>query len=419
MCGEGTHGALHAVRAVRPRARRTPDLRRPRVSRGPHRASGHQSSRVRPATLPHACARTTARRHGHRRRVPCGGPGSIRHRSAMTWLTDSTVRHLQRVATWPDFSGTRYTVIEELGRGGMGTVYRAVDEPLQREVAIKVMNTAAAHAPLAARLQAEARVLAALEHPGIVPIHDVGTLADGRAFYVMKRVSGRTLDQLDLAAMSLSDRLGLFERILHPVAFAHARGIIHRDLKPQNIMVGSYGEVLVLDWGVAKLSTANAEDPGDARTDGPADVVPGATERGTVIGTPGFMAPEQARAAGIDARADVYALGVILHVILTGREPVFDERADRRRRLAAFRNGSRRLRAISVKAMAHEPRDRYSDAKELADDLTRYRAGGAVMAYPEGPLDRLERFVTLYRTPIVLIVVYLVMRTLVALWFAP
>ncbi|MPZ20917.1 MAG: protein kinase [Luteitalea sp.] len=336
----------------------------------------------------------------------------------MTWLADSTVRHLQRVASWPDFSGTRYSIVEELGRGGMGTVYRAVDEPLQREVAIKVVNALAGHGPLGARLQAEARVLATLEHPGIVPIHDVGTLADGRAFYVMKRVSGRTLDQLDLPGMSLSDRLGLFERILHPIAFAHARGFVHRDLKPQNIMVGSYGEVLVLDWGLAKASVADdEEDPLEASTDAATTVAPGATEKGTVIGTPGFMAPEQARAATVDARADVYALGVILHVILSGREPPSVRAAAEARRFPRLRPLPRRLRAICQKALAEAPDCRYAEAKGLAEDLARFRAGESVVAYPEGRLDRLERFVTTYRTPIVLVVVYLIMRALVALWF--
>jgi serine/threonine protein kinase len=335
----------------------------------------------------------------------------------MTWLADSTVRHLQRVASWPDFSGTRYTIVEELGRGGMGTVYRAVDEPLQREVAVKVMNAPAGHASFAARLQAEARVLAALEHPGIVPIHDVGTLSDGRAFYVMKRVSGQTLDQLDLAAMPLSDRLGLFERILHPVAFAHARGVVHRDLKPQNIMVGSYGEVLVLDWGLAKATAAGDEDGVETSSDAPTAVAPGATEKGTVIGTPGFMAPEQAHAGFVNARADVYALGVILHVILTGRQPLSDHAPGRARRLSGVRALPRRLRAICQKALAEAPDDRYADARMLAEDLARFRAGESVVAYPEGQLDRLERFATTYRTPIILVVVYLVMRALVALWF--
>ncbi|MGH9163182.1 MAG: serine/threonine-protein kinase, partial [Vicinamibacteraceae bacterium] len=255
----------------------------------------------------------------------------------MTWLADSTVKHLQRVASWPDFSGTRYSIVEELGRGGMGTVYRAVDEPLQREVAVKVMNAPAGHASFAARLQAEARVLASLEHPGIVPIHDVGTLSDGRAFYVMKRVSGRTLDQLDLAAMTLSDRLGLFERILHPLAFAHARGIVHRDLKPQNIMVGSYGEVLVLDWGLAKAAGAGGEGPVVTASDARTAVAPGTTEHGTVLGTPGFMAPEQARAGFIDVRADVYALGVILHVILSRREPPTGGTSSPSKRLSSLR----------------------------------------------------------------------------------
>lgn len=154
----------------------------------------------------------------------------------------------------PDLTATRYEIVEAIGRGGMGTVYRARDRELQREVALKVLQTAAASERAAERLLHEARILASLEHPGIVPVHDVGTVSDGRVFYVMKLVRGQRLDAHVRDLDTVAARLRIFDRICDAVAFAHAHGVIHRDLKPQNIMIGAFGEVLVLDWGVARLA---------------------------------------------------------------------------------------------------------------------------------------------------------------------
>jgi hypothetical protein len=185
------------------------------------------------------------------------------------WLGDAAIAHLRDVAEWPDV-GERYELTRRLGRGGMGTVYAARDRVLDREVAIKVLDDVGSGAD-AAHLLAEARVLGRLEHPGIVPVHDAGALADGRVFYVMKLVRGDRLDAA-LASRTLSERLDLFLRICDAVSFAHAHGIVHRDLKPQNVMLGPFGEVLVMDWGVAKV-------PG------------GAADAAVVVGTPGYMAP--------------------------------------------------------------------------------------------------------------------------------
>ena len=171
--------------------------------------------------------------------------------SLASGLSDAAVTRLRALGRWPEFESGRYAVVEEIGRGGMGTVYLALDEELGREVAIKIPN-ALASASLERRLRNEARVLARLEHPGIVPIHDAGRLADGRLFYVMKRVRGRTLGEHLRDNPDLNERLRLFERICEPVAFAHAQGFIHRDLTPGNVMVGAFGEVMVMDWGVAK-----------------------------------------------------------------------------------------------------------------------------------------------------------------------
>jgi serine/threonine protein kinase len=310
----------------------------------------------------------------------------------VSWLPDRALARLAEVAALPELPD-RYELHEPIGAGGMGVVFRATDRELERAVAVKVARVQIdpAHAE---RLRAEARVLASLEHPGIVPVHDVGILPDGRFFYVMKLVRGETLTSFLRIAPGLLRRLAVFERVAETVAFAHERGIVHRDLKPDNIMVGAFGEVLVLDWGVAKLLARSTQPP-----DLGGKPLPGHTQPGTVLGTPGFMPPEQARGAAseVDRRADVYALGALLELLLQ------DERVPKR------------LRAICTHALALEPADRYPDAATLLADLTRFRAGGAVRAYHEGFWERWARIMAPYRTAIVLIVAYILMRVLVAL----
>jgi len=161
----------------------------------------------------------------------------------MRWLSDAVVARLHAEAQLPDLSGTRYRAQRFLARGGMGAVWLAKDIVLRRSVALKILAPENSSADLAARLLREAEVLARLEHPGIVPVHDAGTLADGRTFYCMKYVEGQTLDQY-VAQLPLRERLQLLQRIAEPLAFAHSRGVIHRDLKPGNIMIGAFGEVL-------------------------------------------------------------------------------------------------------------------------------------------------------------------------------
>ena len=326
----------------------------------------------------------------------------------MIRLSNPILRRLSEVTAMPDLPGDRYTLEERLGEGGMGTVYAAYDEALDREVAVKVAHTRAAGA-LAERLRQEARVLARLEHPGIVPVHDVGLLRDGRIFYVMKRVHGHTLRD---SARTLADRdrrLNVFERICETVAFAHQHGVVHRDLKPDNVMVGSFGEVLVLDWGVAKLLHAAWAEEQILPNSVP---IPGHTQTGTVLGTPGFMAPEQAQGSAVDQRADVYALGAILYELITDEIPAQDGvLAGLQRR----RNLPRRLRAICAMALATAPAAPYASAAELADDIARYRAGQPIRAYHETVFDRIERVLAIYRTPILLVLAYLVMRAAIAL----
>jgi serine/threonine protein kinase len=293
------------------------------------------------------------------------------------WLGDAAVAHLRDVAEWPDV-GERYELTHRLGRGGMGIVYAAQDRVLRREVAIKVLNEIGSHAATE-HLLAEARILGRLEHPGIVPVHDAGTLADGRVFYVMKLVRGDRLDAA-IAARTLNERLDLFLRICDAVSFAHAHGIVHRDLKPQNVMLGSFGEVLVMDWGVARVAGA-------------------AQDAAAVVGTPGYMAPEQERDAGsVDARADVYALGVILEAMLPDSAP-------------------KPLMAIARRARAAQVEQRYGDVPALVRDISRFRDGAPVDAYDESALERLARIYRRHRVPITLVLVYMVVRVILLLWF--
>jgi serine/threonine protein kinase len=308
------------------------------------------------------------------------------------WLSDKALNHLERALDRPDLSGTKYELLEEIGRGGMGAVYRARDTELDREVALKVLHQPETSAGAAARMLREARILARLEHPSIVPVHDVGTLPDGRVFYVMKRVEGRRLDQFRATAPGLTELLRVFEKICEAAAFAHAQGIIHRDLKPENIMVGSFGESLVMDWGVAKVLADSA-----SATGGAIEPSGNGTASGTVIGTPGYMAPEQARGEvdQIDARADVYALGAILTFLLEGRT-----------------DAPRPLRAIAAKAMAPDRERRYPGAQALSADVARFTARLPVSAYRENVWERAIRLFVRFRTPILLVLAYLVMRSL-------
>jgi serine/threonine protein kinase len=336
------------------------------------------------------------------------------------WLSDAVLAHLCQVADWPDLSGTRYELIEKIGQGGMGTVFLATDHQLNRPVALKVLRAASDAAQT--RMVQEARILARLEHPSIVPVHDAGTLNDGRFYYAMKLVRGKRLDEQLQQPMALAERLQLFHKICDAVAFAHAHGVLHRDLKPQNIMLGAFGEVLVMDWGVAKeMGTSESQPTRDTKA---ADrVETGQTMHGTILGTPGYMAPEQARGevALLDARADVYALGAILYFLLTGKVPMYESRPTTSGAAAGAtwipprrfdRAIPRPLQAICRKALSAAREDRYPSVSELGQDIANFLARRRVQAYPERTLEAVLRLATKYRTPLALILAYLVMRVL-------
>ncbi len=307
----------------------------------------------------------------------------------MTYLSDGAIGRLRDAVDLPDLGGTRYTDPEPIGSGGMGTVYRVRDTALGRDAALKVLRLPEAGSEIAARLRLEANILARLEHPGIVPVHDVGELPDGRVYYVMKLVRGRRLDEYAGDGPSLGERLRVFERVCETVDFAHAHGVIHRDLKPENVMVGAFGEVLVLDWGVAKVVSEREIASGPSGQDS------GVTAHGTVLGTPGYMAPEQERgeAAEVDGRADVYALGGLLRFLLGGD------------RAAA-------LDAVCAKALAHDPSARYQSVEEMRRDVSRFLVGRSVEAYREPFVGRVVRLVRRHRTAVLLVLAYLLLRIL-------
>ncbi len=334
----------------------------------------------------------------------------------MNWLSDDAITRLRDAGSEPELTGTAYRLLERLGRGGMGVVYLVEDTRLSRRVAMKVLDLHDRASDLEARLLREARVLAQLEHPGIVTVHDVGTLADGRIFYTMKYVQGRRLDEIAREPASLPERLRLFQKICEPVAFAHSRGVLHRDLKPENIMAGPFGEVLVMDWGIAKLLSGFAELPPEsggaaqylAAASGIAVKSPPETAHGIVVGTPGYMAPEQARGeiAQLDQRADIFSLGAILKFLITGANAG----------ATTTSHLPRRLSAIVAKATAPAPGSRYASVQDLAGDVAAYLDGFPVSAYPENFFGRLTRVIFRNRVAIVLVLAYLLARVLLILW---
>ena len=283
---------------------------------------------------------------------------------------------------------SRYTIRAPIAEGGMGVILHAVDEQLGRSVALKTVRDNDATAM--ARFQREISVTARLEHPSIVPVYDGGRLEDGTPFYVMRRVAGKELEVCLRESASLNDRLELvpaYIDLVGAVAYAHAEGIIHRDLKPRNVLVGDYGETVVLDWGLAKGVDETTESTSTVNLEGLDD---GAdlTQAGTVIGTRGYVAPEVRRGKPASTRSDVYSLGVILRRLLTGEHVLEMEGR-------AFDPGSAPgdLAAIARRACARTAQDRYADAGALVRDLRRFQAGRLVEARHYGWVDRVVRFV--------------------------
>jgi serine/threonine-protein kinase len=349
----------------------------------------------------------------------------------------STVAPLENAATAPDepapgtvrFAGD-YELAEEIGRGGMGVVYHGRDRGLRRTLAVKVLLERHGHSEeLKRRFLEEAQIMGQLQHPGIVPVYELGQCADRRPFFSMKQIQGQTLAEMlkerapnvgrqppedatgqgvdtPRSPEDLPRFLAIFEQVCQTLAFAHARGVIHRDLKPPNIMVGAFGEVQVMDWGLAKVlkneemrrsGDEEMRRSGDEETDqnafSPHPLIPSsphlcATQAGTILGTPAYMAPEQARGEidSLDERCDVFGLGAILCQILTGKPPfVQEDSRERLRRGAAgdladaFARLDRcgadaELIELARSCLAPQPTDRPRHAGVVADAMDRHRA---------------------------------------------
>jgi tetratricopeptide (TPR) repeat protein len=299
-------------------------------------------------------------------------------------------------STLTDVNPALYEIKGEYARGGMGRILLARDRRLGRTVAIKELRTdAGPGAP--GRFVREALVTARLQHPSIVPVYEAGRWHGGRPFYAMKMVEGRTLDELLSTAGGLAGRLALLPHltaVAEAVAYAHGQRVVHRDLKPANVLVGPFGETVVVDWGLARELDAVSDE----------------TVAGTIVGTPCYMAPEQARGLPVDERADVYALGAMLYFLLTGTPP--HSGASARQALASAAAGGIEpvvrqqpdappdLVAVVEKAMAASPGDRYPSALELAADLRRFQTGQLVSAHSYSTRELVRRFVRRHRAEV-------------------
>lgn len=428
-------------------------------------------------TCPHCRRRVRAKEHQAGRRFRCRGcqqvitvpPAAVVSRRASNSSSDSVDVSPEATITpapsprmpaaaraiCPATQGPRYTILDEIGRGGMGTVVRASDGDIRREVAVKYLLEPA-DAVNKARFVDEAQITGQLEHPNIVPVHELGLDADGRLFFTMKMVRGRSLKQLldalgdnrEASDWTLPRLLNVLVNVCHALAYAHSRGVIHRDLKPANIMIGDFGEVYVMDWGLAKLlpsfvvagqSPATNENSAekldfsfleahetnqpDLTINSSGSSLSGAvsinrtadaalTMDGSILGTPVYMPPEQAQGdlAEIDQRSDIYALGAILYELLTLQPPVDksggpvnvlmrvstgkielpERRAPKRARAGLV---PKELSAVAMKALSLKPADRYQTVESLRRDVELFLEGRSVSAKQDSAWEMGKKFV--------------------------
>jgi serine/threonine-protein kinase len=314
----------------------------------------------------------------------------------------------------------RYQRLRPHAKGGLGEVWVAADRELEREVALKEIQAQhAGQADSRARFLLEARVTGGLEHPGIVPVYGLGHHPDGRPFYAMRLVKGdslrRAIEQFHAAdwtgrlgakALAFRQLLGRFIDVCDAVEYAHSRGVLHRDLKPGNVMLGKYGETLVVDWGLAKVTgTAEATEGGLASGSGDS----GLTQAGKALGTPAYMSPEQAagKLDQLGPASDVYSLGATLYTLLTNQAPFLQgemgavlarvERGEFAPPRQVNRQVPRALEAVCLKAMARDPQRRYTSPRALAGDLEHWLADEPVSAYREPLGGRARRYMKRYR----------------------
>ena len=304
----------------------------------------------------------------------------------------------------------RFDLGPEVARGGLGRVHVAHDRALHREVAVKVLLHSSTSAT--ARFRRETLLTARLQHPNIVPVYDGGDDDEGSPYLAMRLVHGESLQERIAACADLPARLSLLPAVVdvcHAVAYAHNQRVTHRDLKPDNILVGDFGETVVIDWGLAKdLDTVEeSTDLGDGFVVNHSNSL---TQVGSVVGTPAYMPPEQAAGQAVDERADIYALGAVLYQVITGRSPYHDSHDA----LAAVVAGPppeidalepevpRDLATIVAVAMAREPAERYPSAEALAADIERFREGRPVSRHRYTASERVARFVRAHPLPLAL-----------------
>ncbi|MDF1815232.1 MAG: serine/threonine protein kinase [Verrucomicrobiales bacterium] len=313
----------------------------------------------------------------------------------------------------------RYQTGSSIARGGMGEVIEAREVPIGRRVAMKVIHEETRdNAAVRARFIEEAQITGQLEHPSIVPMHDLNIDDRGQVFYTMKRIEGRTLayiikklkggDDVTLREYPLTRLLTVFQKICDAIAFAHSRGVIHRDLNPNNIMVGDFGEVLVLDWGLAKLTNLPDTEAGFPQSLTPGDDTPNRTLEGAVLGTIGYLSPEQAlgKSREVGISSDIYALGAILYEILTLKRTVEAESikdalqktisADIESPVARAGKNTKipeSLSAVAMHALAKNPQDRYENVEQLQAEIEAWQNGFATAAEDAGILRHVKLFV--------------------------
>jgi WD40 repeat protein len=322
---------------------------------------------------------------------------------------DPNATRRQVLSATPD--GSRYRILRPHARGGLGEVWVALDEELHREVALKEISPRfAGDAECRGRFVQEAEITGGLEHPGIVPVYGLGAYPDGRPFYAMRFIQGETLKEAarklhaGVPGVTLRGLLTRFVAVCNAIAYAHSRGVLHRDLKPANVMLGKYGETLVVDWGLAKAmghELAASAGAGEAHHFDEETLRPHSgdsstqTQMGSALGTPAYMSPEQAagQLERIGRATDVYGLGATLYMVLTGRAPV--ENPDSAEVLQKVKQGDWRaprlinkatpaaLDAVCCKAMALKPEDRYPTALALAADVEAWLADEPVAAHAE------------------------------------
>jgi WD40 repeat protein len=325
-----------------------------------------------------------------------------------TLASQSNARERAAPVPLPEVARDSYVIERELARGGMGRILVAEDRRLARPVALKELLVA--NAALADRFSREVRITARLQHPGIVPVYEAGHWPGGEPFYAMKLVTGRSLEKVVQERVTLEDRLRLVPNLVQlaeAMAYAHDQRIIHRDLKPANVLVGDYGETVVIDWGLAK----DLDEADEVVAEGGLVMDSTLTQVGAVVGTPAYMAPEQARGEKVDARADVYALGALMWHVLAGKSPVSGSSVDtviqRVRDGVATRplaevepDVPAELATIVDHAMASNPAARYPTARELAADLSAFQTGKLVGTHEYSVWQHVRRWIRQHRTAV-------------------